>query len=704
MTQPTLQVELPPDVTSAAVARRHVRAFCDDSGHGAVLDDALLMVTELVTNAVVHAGTALALELSSVDGGLRVQVTDARPGPMLSAAGPVDEDREGGRGLFLLDTLATAWGSSHSRAGKALWFFLGPAPEAIAGPVRQVPAAVHLLSLADLSWLLSIADRTAELGAPNVVEELMHRLTEGLPATSAVLLGPVGQDGWQVQRHVGEVPAHLSAEHLRRLLATAGRSHVVQGDLVLSLGLGGTPTGALVLGGAGDLDVDRAALARLAADEIGVLVQEEQSQDLHRRDRGSLTLLAEASEMFAGALDVGLAAMLLCQLVVPRFGSWAAVFAGSELRTRLLASTHEDEQQGSALQVLLSASAVRDLATALPSTGAGAQLVDPSALPGGLGPFGADVLAVPLVARRRNLGLLLLGRGERGGPGGDDISLLNDLSRRAALAIEGARLFEERSEVARALQASLLPPALPEVEGLQFGARYAAAGEGNEVGGDFYDVFPGPDGTWAVAIGDVCGKGPEAATITGLARHVLRLMIEEGRTAEQALSRLNRAILDLGDRGRFLTAALVLLHPHDSGVRAVIAVSGHPPPALVTQDGTVRFVGPGGTLLGVTPDVEIGVEEVELAVGDHLVLYTDGVTERRDGSRWFGDATLKQELRDTSGWPADLVAGRLEQRVRGFAVTAASDDLAVLVVGAVKAHREADPIPAQTGRREPSST
>jgi serine phosphatase RsbU (regulator of sigma subunit) len=292
-----------------------------------------------------------------------------------------------------------------------------------------------------------------------------------------------------------------------------------------------------------------------------------------------------------------------------------------------------------------------------------------------------------LTARRRVLGILLLSRGQGIGRPADDVNVLIDLSRRAALAVECARLYEERSAVAQALQAFLLPPQLPVVEGLLLGARYAAAGEGNEVGGDFYDVFPAADGQWAVAIGDVCGKGPEAATITGLARSVLRLMVEDGRTPEQAFRRLNSAILDLGERGRFLTAALALLQPHEGGVRVLLATAGHPPPVVVDAAGGVRFVGAGGTLLGVTPDVEIAVEELDLADGEQLVLYTDGVTERRDGAHWFGDGSLSAALSSTAGRVPDVVAGHLVQRVGAFAPTAASDDLAVLVVAAAPARR-----------------
>jgi sigma-B regulation protein RsbU (phosphoserine phosphatase) len=424
----------------------------------------------------------------------------------------------------------------------------------------------------------------------------------------------------------------------------------------------------------------------LAADRLAHLLQDESARHALVHDRGALTLLAEASEMFAGALDVTLATTLLCQLVVPRFGAWAAVYGTSDDRAHLLSVSHVHEEQIAELRVRLSDTRSLAAAGRLAQLGADARplvLSREELPPGLLSQDQTGVLAVPLTARRRVLGVLLVAPAGGSGRPADEVSLLVDLARRAALAVEGARLYEERSAVAQALQASLLPPTLPEVDGLQFGARYAAAGEGNEVGGDFYDVFPVGDGCWAVAIGDVCGKGPEAATITGLARNVLRLMVEDGRPPDEAFRRLNQAILDLGDRGRFLTATLALLEPYDGGVRVVLAVAGHPPPAVVDQVGQVRFLDAGGTLLGVTADIQVGVEHLTLQLGEQLVLYTDGVTERRDQDRWFGETTLSAALAQAQGRSADAVAGHLEQRVRSFAAAAASDDLAVLVVGAV---------------------
>ncbi|MCW2667314.1 MAG: hypothetical protein JWN57_2276 [Frankiales bacterium] len=694
------RVTLPPDSRSARLARRHVTSACEDAGLLDVLDDALLIVTELVTNAVVHAGTNVELYLDTSGPGLRGEVLDQGGGslPVLGDDGPGDPaeaTREGGRGLFLLDALASSWGTHHGRSGKSVWFRLdGDAtgdPRPVLEPAAE-PARVRA-TIADLNWLVELPDRLQERLVPDqLVGELLHRLCDGVDVDQAVILSAAtdGDEDWAAIARVGPaLPDELEVHAQALAIGTGARVVAEPGLLVLPLhGVVGA-SGAVVLRmREPDQEPDSTdqALSRLVADRVGVSLGQERLREARRRSRGSLALLAEASDMFAGSLDVTLAVTLLAQLVVPRFGRWAAVFDLTEQAPRLLSVAHADEDEAPTLRVLLSSSDSTDAAERV------AERLEPhrptllraDQLPPAVrGLHDGDVLAVPLVARRRLLGMLLLSTSGAAGAG-DEASLLLDLARRAAVAMDTARLYEERNAVAQALQASLLPPALPAVPDLQFGARYAAAGEGNEVGGDFYDVFPMNSelgDCWAVAIGDVCGKGAEAAAITGLARNVLRLFSQEGRTPEQVFRRLNEAILDLGERGRFCTTALAVLRPSPSGLQVEVASAGHPPAALVRADGTVRLLGSGGTLLGVTPDIEVLVEHLVLAPGEHLVFYTDGVTERRNGGLWFGEDNLLDVLSRAAGRSADVVAGMLEESVRAFASAAASDDMAVLVVG-----------------------
>ena len=288
--------------------------------------------------------------------------------------------------------------------------------------------------------------------------------------------------------------------------------------------------GALVVGDADHLDETGVALSRLVGDRMGVVLRDDRAHAAQLRDRGSLALLAEASELFAGTLDVTLAVTLTAQLVVPRFATWSAVYTADDQGVRLaaVAHAHETRSCGASRKGLGERRRSRVGAAAGPRARRATLARTRAPAPVLAHRCAGEVLAVPLVARRRLLGVLLAGRNTGTGYARDDAGLLLDLARRAALAVDNARLYEERTAIAQALQSSLLPPALPTVAHVEFGARYAAAGEGNEVGGDFYDVFELPDGQWAVAIGDVCGKGAEAAAITGLARNVLRLLGREG--------------------------------------------------------------------------------------------------------------------------------------------------------------------------------
>jgi serine phosphatase RsbU (regulator of sigma subunit) len=218
---------------------------------------------------------------------------------------------------------------------------------------------------------------------------------------------------------------------------------------------------------------------------------------------------------------------------------------------------------------------------------------------------------------------------------------------------------------------------------------YRAAGEGNEVGGDFYDIFPIREGTYGFAIGDVCGTGPEAASVTGLARHSLRLLAREGLDAPEVLKRLNAAILDEGDRGRFLTLLYGEMTPRtDGSVELRTVCAGHPLPLRLRPDGTVSPAASPQPLLGVLDDLDLETETIVLDPGDVLLCVTDGITERRDGPRMLGDDGLATVLTTCTGLTAGAVATRVLRAVERFAADPASDDMAILalrVLGAPQA-------------------
>jgi PAS domain S-box-containing protein len=239
-----------------------------------------------------------------------------------------------------------------------------------------------------------------------------------------------------------------------------------------------------------------------------------------------------------------------------------------------------------------------------------------------------SAMIVPMIARGRTLGAItFVGSSPERRFSQDDLLLAEELARRAATSVENARLYTERTYVARTLQESLLPPRLPDIPGVELAGLYRPVGEGNEVGGDFYDAFELDDKSWAVVIGDVCGKGAVAAALTALVRYTLRAIATPEKRPSETLRQLNDAILRQRSDGRFCTVAYARLTPVDGGARIEVSNGGHPLPLVVRRDGRAELAGEPGTLLGVVPDPRLSDVEVELGSGDTFVLYTDGITE-----------------------------------------------------------------------------
>lgn len=249
--------------------------------------------------------------------------------------------------------------------------------------------------------------------------------------------------------------------------------------------------------------------------------------------------------------------------------------------------------------------------------------------------------------------------------------------------IELARQADQRhhAHIARTLQDSLLPPALPQVPGAQTAARYVPAGGGNEIGGDFYDVFETARNDWAIVLGDVCGKGAEAAAVTALARYTIRAAAMRARRPSTVLSVLNEAVLSQYPE-RFLTAAYVRLRLQDGRLRGSASLGGHPPPLLVAPDGQITALGNPGLLVGSFPETDFSDVSFALPSGHALVLYTDGVTEARRDHEFFGDERLHAVLAEQAGVSADAMVTAVADAVRDFEGGLASDDVAILVIRA----------------------
>ncbi|MGN7139511.1 PP2C family protein-serine/threonine phosphatase, partial [Streptomyces pseudogriseolus] len=475
--------------------------------------------------------------------------------------------------------------------------------------------------------------------------------------------------------------------------------------------------------------------------------------------RGALSFLAEASDLLAGQLDEDLVASLTGQLIVPRLADWCAVWledeatahggrpgAGGRLARVWHASEHLVEDLSRALERTPPPQADDPLGTGpVPypwprATGAEGGNGTAAAVSGhadgsdhpvsggvdgqacavsgdtgapsageadgpALAPPGT-ALAYRLVAGGRPLGTLVIGRGGIDRFPDEITGLVEGLGRRVALAIGAARQYARQATISAVLQRGLLPSAVAEIPGMRSALVHEPCDKGGP-SGDFYDLFPAGHGRWCFAIGDVQGKGPEAAVVIGLVRPWLRLLAREGHRVADVLDRLNQLLLDDateaadaaaralvaagarpaapgdGPQTRFLSLLYGELVPFEGGVRCTLASAGHPLPLLLDPEGGVRAVAQPQTLLGVVEDAGYTSETFEMYSGDTLLCVTDGVTERRSGSRQFDDGDgLARALAGCAGMAAGAVADRITQLVHEFDQRPPADDMALLVLQA----------------------
>jgi serine phosphatase RsbU (regulator of sigma subunit) len=381
------------------------------------------------------------------------------------------------------------------------------------------------------------------------------------------------------------------------------------------------------------------------------------------------SLLAEASELFDQSLDERETMASVARLCASALAETCVILLGDE-PAAVAGAAREPGRERELLEAL-EASPEHPMTVVMRS---------------GEGLVTGRTVVVPLVARGRVHGVLAAGLDRD--VDAEDQALFEDLGRRAALALDSARLYAERDHVARTLQASLLPRELPDIPGVDVAARYLAAGEGNEVGGDFYDCFATGAGDWALVIGDVCGKGAEAAAITALARYTLRAAALHTRRPSAVLQQLNEALLRDRLDYRFCTVLYASLTPREDRVTACLTTGGHPLPLVLRATGEVHTVGSPGSLLGIVDVPELTEERVELGPGDALVLYTDGVTE---ADREAGPERLAALLGGCAGSGARVIAEAVERDALAAHGGRVRDDVAVVVVRAHGAPAPFDP-------------
>jgi serine phosphatase RsbU (regulator of sigma subunit)/PAS domain-containing protein len=290
-----------------------------------------------------------------------------------------------------------------------------------------------------------------------------------------------------------------------------------------------------------------------------------------------------------------------------------------------------------------------------------------------------SLISVPITDGLTNYGALTLAR--TAGEGRfeiADLALAEELGQHLGVAIRVDRMFRHRAAAAEALQSSLLPARLPEVPGLDLFAAYQPASEGLDVSGDFYDVFPVQDG-WAITVGDVCGKGQEAAAMTAAARHAIRVLAHWNPDPVDVLARVNEVMLAGDYEDRFVTVKLAYLRWDGGRVRVTLASAGHPGPALVRPDGRVDMLSGGGLPLGLFPDADPHVEELELGEDDLLFFYSDGVTDARSPDMRYFEDSLADELAGLAGRSAAETARMVQSLVSSFSQDELRDDLTILV-------------------------
>src|SRR4051812_8483474 len=433
--------------------------------------------------------------------------------------------------------------------------------------------------------------------------------------------------------------------------------------------------------------LDDAGRARLAINVI------EDITDIKRAEHG-YRFLADASRVLSGSLDYETTLAAVADLAVPRIADWCGVDVVEGEDVQRVAVAHVDPSRVELAREfqrryppgpdsLLHRIVATGRSEVIPEITdemlvAGAVDDDHLRIIRELGM--RSVMAVPMTLRDRVLGIITFVSAEAGRRfDAQDLALAEDLALRAAVAIDNARLYEASRAIAQTLQASLLPPHLPDVPGAELAAVYRPATSGIEVGGDFYDVFNLDEEQWFLVIGDVCGKGAEAAAITALARYTTRAAAVRRRSPAAILRWTNEAMLRQDTAGRFATITCLHLDLGRTPARLTVSCGGHPAPLLRRADGRVEEIGTPGTLLGLVPDPELHDAVTELAPGDLLVTYTDGLTDAAAPARTWAPEDVMHALEAADATSAGSAVAPLVAEALG-GVADPRDDVALLAL------------------------
>lgn len=690
-----------------------------------LVDDAALVASELVTNALLHGGGCRGVDVLAIEDGLRIEVRDAspvRPMPGL----PSDASLTG-RGLRLIAGIAAGWGAEIEADGKVLW------ADVTRGHARALGADVEELLGAwsvDLGEDAEPAERLfhIELGgvptdllleAKAHVDNLVREFTlaaSGAQAGQTAALPPhLGSLVTDVIEHFADIRLAIK----RQALLAAGRGEQVT-QLVLDLPARAADAAEEYVRALDEVDAYsrarrlltletppqhrvfrrwyveelvtqlRAAVAGTPAPpaqpfERRLLIEIDEAAAAHRGAERAARLYTVAAALATALTPEAVASAVLTEGVAALGAAGGSVLLATGADALSLPGTlgyDEDvvarlrhESIGAELPAAMALRTGEPVWMETPAESAARfpQLSELEATT-------VALCAVPLEVDGRRLGALrfsftgarLFDEAER--------RFVLTLAAQTAQALDRAQLHQARVDISRRLQRSLLPPRVPTIPGLDAAVIYRAFGDGIEVGGDFYDLWAVDNGRWAIAVGDVAGTGPEAAALTALARHTLRALTINTADPGEIMGILNR-LLQAGagdDNERFCTALFGFVLAGDP-IEVWLASGGHPAPMLRRADGSTLVEAVGGSLLGVFPDAAVETRRLRLEPGDTLVLVTDGVLEAKSAGVEFGVEGVMGVLATELDGAAAVAAG-INEAVRAHTGGTLSDDMVVLVL------------------------
>lgn len=460
--------------------------------------------------------------------------------------------------------------------------------------------------------------------------------------------------------------------------------------------------------------MELAGVAALAIDNARLFDLERAARVGAERAHDRASFLAEAGFVLDSALGLDERLARLARVAVPRIGDWCAVEVLDQGVRRVLAVEHvEAAKRQLALELQkrypprtdepYGPSAV--IRSGLP------QLVEE--IPDGLLEATAQdaehltilrqlglrsFMCVPLSARGITFGTFTLVTAESGRTfTSDDLSYVQVLAARAGVALDNARLYERQRGIAQTLQQVVLPGALPDIPGLELAAQFRPAG-GDEVSGDFYDVFPVGERTVIALVGDVCGKGVEAAAVTALARFSVRATARLEPDPARILELLNTSVREQRTDNRFITLALARISLDTGSARVTVARAGHPYPLILRSSGAVERVAMRGAPVGVLDELRLEEQTIDLRAGDALVFYTDGLTEARNQNKVvFGLDRLEVILSSCAGKSAQGIVETIASSEAAFDQGRRQHDDMVVLVARIPHSRAA----ASVGPPEP---